>query len=115
MYVLRLCVDWIGCTILEDRGEADGGRKGKSGKVFSPTRDRAPVFPSVPPSSTPIRVRKQSPQKGVMFSRFTRTFIAIILALVRISPLPTPPGLTQRWLVFGSIVRCDTPSVEAVL
>ena len=72
---------------------------GERGKMFNPTRDRVFGFPSVPSLSTGLftpvsNVGRFWPELGggtqnpihfqvTMLSRFTKTFIAIVFALVR--------------------------------
>lgn len=51
MGVLRVWVDLVDCTILEDRGQRPMD-EGLGSEAFSLTRDRALAFPSVPSSST---------------------------------------------------------------
>ena len=97
-------MDLADCTIFADRGEG----RWKRGETFNPTRDRALEFPSVPPLSTGLfapvsNARRFWPELGgrtqhsnhssvTMLSRFTKTFIAIVLALVRdLLSHPTEP------------------------
>lgn len=116
-------MDWIGRTMLADRGKDDG-----RGKAVRPTRDRTPRLHFLPfrhhrPTEFFVSARTKSEPEPGLFCCHVLTIYEDVHRhrlgssawfTLHTSASPNPRELTSDELAPDNVVRCDTPSVEIV-